>query len=165
MQDTANPLETYTNPICRTNLDVINKLLLDAIKPKYPEILVHPNCPQSILDLIILRLNATVPKLSMIFPDNPCLIYMGSIDKKHGYAIHTVPKMLKKYGVNSGLHRYIYRWLVMGGEIPECDSNGDAWEVDHMCGNRNCINPTHLRLLTKPVNQQLGNHQKLHMGG
>ena len=164
MQDNIKPCKSYNIPHCRTNLDVINNLLLDAIKPTTPEIPVHPKCPQSVLDLIIERLNATVPKLSMIFPDNPCLIYMGSIDKKHGYAMHQVPKMLQKYGVNIGLHRYIYRFLVMGGDIPDVDSNGDAWEVDHICGNTACINPTHLRLLTKPINRQLGNHQNLHMG-
>lgn len=43
-------------------------------------------------------------------------------------------------------HRLVYEW--MRGPIPE------GMEVDHMCHNRGCVNPDHLRLLTHSENGQ-----------
>ena len=56
----------YNTPYCRSGLDVINNLLFNTIKPTNPEIHVHPDCPQSILEYVEQRLNQTVPKLSII---------------------------------------------------------------------------------------------------
>lgn len=45
-------------------------------------------------------------------------------------------------------HRIAYRWLV--GEIP------DGLEIDHLCRNRNCVNPMHLEPVTRKLNQHRG---------
>jgi hypothetical protein len=157
-------LKTYTSPYCRTTLDVINHTLFNAIKPQYPELFVHPDCPEAVLDFIKDRLDYTVPKLASIYPDNPCMIWLGAKDKD-GYARHSVPNNLKRYGGNyAGLHRYIYAWLVHGGKLPTRDANGNKLEVHHQCGNRACCNVEHLILIPAEANKSIGNPQKLHMG-
>jgi len=158
-------LKTYDSPYCRTTLDVINNTLSNAVEPQYPEIYVHPKCPEAIVDFIKDRLDFTAPKLSAIYPDNPCQIWLGGKDAD-GYARHSVPQNLQRYGGNSALlHRYIYTWLVHGGKIPLKDSNGNKLEVHHQCGNRACCNVEHLILITAEQNKSLGNPQNLHMGG
>ena len=157
-------LKTYTSPFCRTTLDVLNNLLLKDLKPQYLDIVVHPKCPEAVLDYIKDRLDYTVPKLASIYPDNPCMIWLGAKDKD-GYARHSVPNNLKRYGGTSAvLHRYIYAWLMHGGSLPVRDNDGNRIEVHHKCGNRGCVNPHHLMLLSADQNKKLGNPQKLHMG-
>ena len=157
-------LNTYTTPYCKTSLDVLNNLLLKDLKLQYSEILVHPKCPQAILDYIKDRLDYTVPKLASRYPDNPCMIWLGATDRDE-YARHSIPSNLKRYGGNyAGLHRYVYAWLVHGGKLPDMDSKGNKIEVHHDCGNRSCVNVNHLMLLPAQQNKKLGNPQKLQMG-
>lgn len=49
-------------------------------------------------------------------------------------------------GGNQVSHRVSFEWS--NGPIPE------GMEVDHMCFNRSCVNPAHLRLLTHAQNGQ-----------
>ena len=54
---------------------------------------------------------------------------LGAKDK-HGYARHSVPQNLQRYGGSSALlHRYIYMCLLHGGKIPLKDSLGNMLEV------------------------------------
>lgn len=57
-----------------------------------------------------------------------------------GYGRFTVGKTGKM------AHRVVYAETV--GPIP------DGMEVDHICGQRDCVNPRHLRLLTPDQNKQ-----------
>ena len=45
-------------------------------------------------------------------------------------------------------HRWIYEQLV--GPVP------DGFELDHLCRNRNCVNPDHLEVVTRRVNSIRG---------
>lgn len=48
-------------------------------------------------------------------------------------------------GYNGYAHRFSYEYYV--GQIP------DDKELDHLCRNRRCVNPVHLELVTRRVNQ------------
>jgi len=67
-----------------------------------------------------------------------CWAWTGAITM--GYGIFRIN------GGNQVAHRVSYRWA--RGPIPE------GAEVDHMCFNRACVNPDHLRLLTHTMNGQ-----------
>ncbi len=45
-------------------------------------------------------------------------------------------------------HKWVYEQLI--GEVP------DGFELDHLCRNRNCINPDHLEVVTHRVNSIRG---------
>ena len=47
-----------------------------------------------------------------------------------------------------GAHRWIYERLV--GTVP------DGYELDHLCRNRNCVNPQHLEVVTHRQNSIRG---------
>lgn len=47
------------------------------------------------------------------------------------------------------VHRVLYLWKY--GELPEY-GNGKKFVVDHICKNRACCNPDHLRILTNSEN-------------
>lgn len=49
-------------------------------------------------------------------------------------------------GQNRRAHRVSYEWVV--GEIP------DGMLIDHICHNRACVNPSHLRLATGKQNME-----------
>lgn len=46
------------------------------------------------------------------------------------------------------VHRFVYETFV--GPIPP----GRGWHIHHQCGNRLCINPDHLELLTGPEHKR-----------
>lgn len=66
----------------------------------------------------------------------PCAIFAGKggIDPSTGYGRLTVG------GVRWRAHRYA--WTVERGPIP------DGLVVHHVCGNKLCVNPSHMELVT-----------------
>jgi hypothetical protein len=66
-----------------------------------------------------------------------CWLWIGSHDT-HGYGqIHIK-------GKQCGAHRIIYERHK--GPIP------DGLEIDHLCGNKACVNPDHLEIVTHKIN-------------
>lgn len=77
----------------------------------------------------------------------PCWRYAGSIGKD-GYGIQN-----SKSGPKRMAHRISYE--ITNGPIPR------DLEIDHLCRNRWCINPSHLEAVTRAVNMQRGRLVKL----
>lgn len=74
-------------------------------------------------------------------PDG-CLVWTGTV-KANGYG------RLVFEGRDLHVHRVAYE--LAHGPIP------DGLTVDHLCGTRACIEPTHLEVVTRSVNSQRGN--------
>lgn len=72
-----------------------------------------------------------------------CWNWIGSVNKKTGYGEGS-PSRKKKYFA----HRLSYELFV--GNIPA------GLHIDHICRNRKCVNPAHLRLLTIKENVLCG---------
>lgn len=66
-----------------------------------------------------------------------CWVWRGSLNT-HGYG------QFKLHYKNIGAHRISH--LLYVGEIPA------GLQIDHLCRNRACVNPKHLRLLTLKEN-------------
>lgn len=81
--------------------------------------------------------------------ENGCWIWQLSLSVD-GYASYEVNK---KY--ISG-HRYYYEKYK--GKIP------DGFQLDHLCGNRACVNPDHLEIVSQTENIRRGKHTKLNKG-
>ena len=62
-------------------------------------------------------------------PDNECLVWTASLDKD-GYGRFQLEGKARR------AHRVAYELTV--GPI------GDGLTIDHLCGNRSCVKPTHL---------------------
>lgn len=78
--------------------------------------------------------------------DGDCWRWKGfCIPTGYGYfMVHTIyPKRR-----NIGVHRLAWQMLV--GTIPP------KMTIDHMCKVRNCVNPSHMRLLTRAANTMAG---------
>ena len=76
--------------------------------------------------------------------DQRCLIWPGATSG-YGYPVG-------KIAGNSTfcyIHKKVYEACV--GEVPE------GFQVDHICGNSLCLNPDHLRILTKEENKNRSN--------
>ena len=65
--------------------------------------------------------------------EGECLVWMGSRNKK-GYGRIGIKGRLQ------GVHRVA--WELLNGPVP------DGLEIDHLCGNRACVEITHLRAVT-----------------
>jgi len=67
-----------------------------------------------------------------------CWLWTGATTAKYG--------VFRINGGNSVAHRVSYQWAK--GEIPE------GVQLDHMCHNRSCVNPDHLRFSDWETNGQ-----------
>jgi len=70
-----------------------------------------------------------------------CWLWLGSKSPKGYGAIQIRGKRLY-------VHRLTYEWLI--GPIP------DGLTLDHLCGTRNCVRPTHLEPVTRGENALRG---------
>lgn len=71
----------------------------------------------------------------------PCWIWQGKL--KDGYG------RIRVHGVIMRAHRYA--WELYKGAIPD-----DKPHLDHLCRNRNCVNPMHLEPVTNLENTMRG---------
>lgn len=72
-----------------------------------------------------------------------CWIWQGNSDNGRGYfSIMWAQK-----------RRYVHRvaWELVNGPIP------DGLQIDHLCRNKRCVNPTHLEPVTGRINKLRGN--------
>ena len=69
-----------------------------------------------------------------------CWIWRGSI--RAGYGLIKFKNQLKQ------AHRFSYEYY--NGKIPE------GFEIDHLCRNTNCVNPSHLEAVTHKENCRRG---------
>lgn len=72
------------------------------------------------------------------------------VDKKTGCWVWRKPNKHLGYGSIGidGIRQYVHRisYLLFNGAIPK------GKEIDHLCRNRACINPTHLEVVTHKEN-------------
>lgn len=86
------------------------------------------------------RLPVTVWAKVTADAETGCWMWTGYLEH-HGYGqVRTVPHRGKK------AHRVVYAALV--GPIPE------GLEIDHLCKVRNCVNPAHLKPVTRQENMR-----------
>jgi hypothetical protein len=78
----------------------------------------------------------------------PCWEWQGEKPNSEGYVRISMGSDRREF-----VHRLMYRLFV--GPIP--------WskQVDHLCRNRACMNPSHLELVSNAENTQRGRHAKL----
>jgi hypothetical protein len=67
-----------------------------------------------------------------------CWNWTGAVDSNHGYG------RIRIDGQRWRAHRL--SWTLLAGPIPE------GLVIDHICRNRRCVNPEHLRTVTAAVN-------------
>ena len=134
----------YTN----VNLNLLNNKVVE----------VHPDCPPTVVEYIQHRVEWSMPVLNWLFPYDPCWKYLGK--SNDGYAKHN-PRRFKNLPeeamtCSTVLSRFIYRWLYSPQGISR------SYDVDHKCGrgDKGCINPRHLQLLTPELNKALGNRDE-----
>jgi len=80
-------------------------------------------------------------KLSIGTPASGCWVWHGAL-KSNGYGY------VFAGGRDQNAHRVAYQWFV--GPIPE------GLELDHLCRNRGCVNPSHLEPVTRWENIKRG---------
>ncbi len=102
--------------------------------------------------LMSLRPRPTVARLldHAVRVESGCVLFTGYLDRQgYGRILHNGEKQL--------VHRVAHELFI--GDIPE------GYEVDHLCGVRNCINAEHLEAVTPLVNTRRaarGNATKTH---
>jgi hypothetical protein len=72
--------------------------------------------------------------------DNDCLFWTGHLQNGYGVLERVVNGERKSHYT----HRYVYE---------KCEGNiPDSMVLDHICRNRNCVNTSHLRVVTRTKN-------------
>lgn len=79
-------------------------------------------------------------------PDS-CWEWSQKVDKQTGYGWKTVG--------NKSLLAHRWVWTMFRGPIPK------GLVIDHVCRNRKCVNPFHLRVVTQAENTRAGENTKL----
>lgn len=83
---------------------------------------------------------------------SPADLFWAKVNKTDGCWEWTAFKDRDGYGkfMSPGLPQYAHRtaWHFLIGPIPA------GMQLDHMCHNRGCVNPGHLRIVTNGENQQ-----------
>ncbi|RRD03205.1 HNH endonuclease [Arachnia propionica] len=74
-----------------------------------------------------------------------CWVWQGAVNNK-GYGTTTRPRTPGQKGRSGRVYAHRLAWEESSGPIPE------GLVVDHICHNRRCINPLHLRLATPGQN-------------
>jgi len=71
-----------------------------------------------------------------------CWIWHGALIAQGKYPGIAITRSEVEY-----VHRVLYKDV--NGSLPEGSSrDGSRWELHHGCGNKRCVNPAHLRLMT-----------------
>lgn len=81
---------------------------------------------------------------------NECWPWTGYVNP-YGYAV------ARMSGKHCQVHRLVYAWEY--GAIPE----GWDWTIDHICFNRSCLNPRHLRLMPRSQNAARKQIHEMHI--
>lgn len=78
--------------------------------------------------------------------EGDCIVWLGA-QNGNGYGVIAINRK------NQYVHRVTYQMFV--GEIPP------GMDIDHLCRNRRCINPSHLEATTHRENVWRGNSPKI----
>jgi hypothetical protein len=83
-------------------------------------------------------------------PTSGCWLWIGST-LKNGYGVMTVE--------NKTVYAHHFSMILHGKDVES------GLDVDHVCGNRACVNPDHLRLATRSQNMMNTGMQKRNTSG
>lgn len=79
-------------------------------------------------------------------PDSACWVWTGAVDKDGYGQVKVDGRVLKVHRVSYALHN--------GTDLPS------SMDVDHICRNRACWNPEHLRAQTASENRRDGSRSR-----
>lgn len=88
-------------------------------------------------------------KVQKAHSENGCWLWQNYLDKD-GYGHFWIGSRIDKSRRPIRAHRFAYELLVE--PIPP------NMTIDHICRHRNCVNPNHLRILSKGENMLAGNN-------
>ena len=98
------------------------------------------------------RFWAGLDKGGELFNGQPCWLWLGPVDKD-GYGRLYTHQTTDRKVVMQRVHRFA--WELFYGPMSE------GLQIDHLCRNRRCVNPTHLEPVTCKVNIRRGMTGKL----
>ena len=116
-----------------------------------------PDCPTEVKSYLQKLYDDSVPCVAPDIPDlyaqGYCRVWTKAKNKK-GYAAHNVPPKLASTSKTTYVHRFVY----------ECVNGALNKEqtIDHICGRKDCINLSHLRIMDRNLNADLGDHTNLY---